>query len=105
MKDKELEQQICNMLDGQVDEPDELTRAALRAARYRALDHMPQHRRPLWRSWWQSGLAFAGVLLGLTVAWEMNTVPVELDVALSQAEDAALIADLDLVLWLEESDV
>ena len=123
MKDMQLEQdrleqdhlaqEVRKMLDQRVAEPDELTRAALRAARYRALDALPEH-----SSWWSglwSGLrsgwsaAAIGATCAVLIAWQLQAPPSNLGVSVqtasNQTEDAAVIADLDLVMWLEDSDV
>lgn len=102
MNDRELEDNLRQALDARADEPDELTRAALRAARYRALEQLDSGR----RRWWQAGLALASVLAVAILSWQLGQPPQEdLQVAASNAEDAAVIADLDLVMWLEEGEV
>ncbi|MGJ8668274.1 MAG: hypothetical protein ACSHXK_02190 [Oceanococcus sp.] len=104
--DQELVDNIRQALDAQSAEPDELTRAALRAARYRAIDEMPQKStgflEGLWSRW---SLAGAGAACAVLLAWGLQSPPNNLEVASVQTEDAALIADLDLVLWLEDGDV
>lgn len=85
-------------------EPDELTRARLRAARYRALEHMDAQQRPWWSlAWSRWSAAAVGASCAVLLAWQLQLGPNGEGSA--QAEDAALIADLDLVLWLEDSDV
>lgn len=98
MNDQEFEQRLRESLQASVEEPDELTRAALKAARYRALDQLDARRRP----WWQGGLVFASVTLAAVLAWQMQDLPQGGERVASLSEDAALIADLDLVLWLED---
>ncbi len=102
MNDQELEQRIRAALDATAPEPDELARAALRAGRYRALEQLDRRR---W-SWWQGGgLALASIALAAVLSWQLNQAPANLEVASNLAEDAAVIADLDLVLWLGDGDV
>lgn len=103
-----LAQEIRQALDEQHTPPDQLTRAALRAARYRALEQMPEAKPDglaawLWSRW---SLAAVGTACAIVLAWGLQSPPDNsLEVASNQAEDAAVIADLDLVLWLEEGDV
>lgn len=101
---EELEQQIGQTLEQQAGELDELTRARLRAARLRALDELPPQ-----QVWWQSlwarlslAAAASACAVLLAVSLQSTAPPSE---TLALAEDAALIADLDLLLWLEEGDV
>ncbi len=101
MNDMELEQQLRRTLDARVDEPDELTRAALRAARYRALEKLDSRPSP----WWRAGMVTASVLAVSMLGWQLTQTPGDLQGRANAAEDAAVIADLDLVLWLEEGEV
>lgn len=101
MKQEDLERHVRATLDAGTPELDELTRAALKAARYRALEQIESQRRP----WWQPALALTAMLLVLMTGWQMSQdVPAELQVAENMAADAAVIADLDLVLWLEQGE-
>ena len=103
-----LADNIFQALDAHAAEPDELSRAALRAARYRALDEMPEEHAGLFAQWWSrlslaGGGAVCAVLLALSL--QSQNPGDGLELAHQQAEDAAVIADLDLVLWLEDGDV
>lgn len=99
-----LVQSVRDTLDEQVGDLDELTRARLRAARYRALEHIEQQQAPWWSSLWSRwSVAAAGATCAVLLAWQLQApAPGE---GARQAEDAALIADLDLVLWLEDGGV
>lgn len=98
-----LAQDIRASLDEHAGEPDELTRARLRAARYRALEHIDAQQHPWWSlAWSRWSAAAVGATCAVLLAWQLQLPNGE---AAGQAEDAALIADLDLVLWLEDSDV
>lgn len=104
MSDQQLEHTLRQALDAGSHEPDELTRAALRAARYRALEQLEE------RSWWSIWRrpALAAALLGLSVmlGWQMSQPgPQNTELASASVEDAAVIADLDLVIWLAEGEV
>ncbi|RZO84990.1 MAG: hypothetical protein EVA65_08225 [Oceanococcus sp.] len=100
-----LAQSIREALDEQIAEPDELTRARLRAARYRALDHMQAQAAPWWSLLWSRwSAAAAGATCAVLLAWQMQ-VGTPAGEGVHQAEDAALIADLDLVMWLEDGGV
>ncbi len=101
MNDEELEQQLRRSLDARAAEPDELTRAALRAARYRALEQLDTRPSP----WWRAGMVAASVLTVSVLGWQLTQGPADLQGQANAAEDAAVIADLDLVLWLEEGEV
>ncbi len=102
----QLTQSICQSLDSHSAEPDELTRAALRAARYRALDQLRESEQSFWSQGWSRwSLAGTGAVCAIVLAWGLHSQSPDLEMASNQAEDAALIADLDLVLWLEDGDV
>lgn len=105
--DAVLSAQVRQALDEEYTQPDQLTRAALRAARHRALDQLSTQPRGIaaWLSprW---SLAALGTTCAIVLAWGLQSTPSNsLEVASNQAEDAAVIADLDLVMWLEEGDV
>lgn len=104
LEQERLARDIRTALEQQTAEPDELTRARLRAARYRALEHMDAESRPWWSLTWSRWSAAAvGASFAVLLAWQLQLGPNGETTA--QAEDAALIADLDLLLWLEDSDV
>ena len=93
MNDQEFSERLHAELEAADTAPDELTRARLRAARRQALDQLE---RPV--AWRLPALAAAAsVALAAVLYWPPgdNTV---------QAVDAELLADLDLVLWLDDRE-
>lgn len=104
MTDQQLEQGLRQALDAGSPEPDELTRAALRAARYRALEKLAP--KPWWASWWRPALALSLLVVSATLGWQLTAPePESAMLAAVQSDDAAVIADLDLVDWLAEGEV
>ncbi len=98
-----LEELARASLDDSVSRLDAATLSRLNQARQQALE---ESRRPLFQRFWLpiSAAAFAMLALAVVLPLQTPETPAPATEYISATEDAELMEDLDLVLWLMEED-
>jgi hypothetical protein len=113
--ERELVQLAVRALDSSLLDIDAATLSRLNQARHQALES--RSRTPLWRAWMPAA-ATGSVALALAIALPLNMQQVAQqpiddslimpalsgDVSLAALEDAELLEDLDMMLWLIEEE-
>lgn len=104
--DESLENRVRDALDADIDSPDPLLQARLRAIRLNALDRARSRSRHFER-WVPAGTVAAAIIVALTFSLS-RPATIEMEVSdlelVAASPDIELIEDLEFYEWLESRD-